>query len=99
MLDGRLWGRTDYKRLGAMRETIERFSKGLPDMNKESDYPFIHHLKVRLTAISGYTQMLEQEVNGCESSSAKQRTYVKNLRRITDELVRDVAKHEAMHRS
>lgn len=68
-------------------------------MSSESDISFVHHLKVKLTAISGYTQMLEQEVGDCATSSEKQRIYVTNLRRITDELVRDIGAFEAVNRA
>jgi hypothetical protein len=68
----------------------ERF----PDMDSDELALFVQNAKVRLTAISGYIQMLEREVNESQISSEKQRKYVAKLRHLTDELVREIQQYE-----
>jgi signal transduction histidine kinase len=60
---------------------------------------FIHDLKVRLTAISGYAQLLERQINESEYATEQQREYLARLRRVIDDLSRTIREHEAETRT
>lgn len=56
---------------------------------------FIHDLKIRLTAISGYAQLLERQIYESQHATEKQRAYVARLRRAIEDLARTIREHDA----
>lgn len=55
---------------------------------------FIHDLKLRLTAISGYAQLLERQIYQSELATDRQREYIARLRRVIDDLAQTIQEHD-----
>jgi signal transduction histidine kinase len=70
-------------------------------LGRESDdnTVFIHDLKLRLTAISGYAQLLERQIQQSEHATDRQREYIVRLRRVIDDLALTIREHEAEQKS
>lgn len=54
---------------------------------------FIHNLKIRLTAISGYAQLLERQIYESAHSTERQIDYITRLRQVIDELSNTIQEH------
>lgn len=64
-------------------------------MDADKRARFIHELKIKLTAISGYAQMVERQATLDGGSSLKQRIYISRLRRLINELILEIIQHES----
>lgn len=65
----------------------------------ENEAVFIHSLKIRLTTISGYAQLLERHVMQSDHATEKQRAYIVRLGDAIEELSRTIGEHEADRRN
>jgi signal transduction histidine kinase len=61
-------------------------------MDADERASIIHDLKIRLTSIAGYAQMVERQAVREGNASFKQRMYISKLRRLINDLA--VAIHE-----
>lgn len=60
---------------------------------------FLHNLKMRLTAISGYAQLLERQINESEHATERQRDYMARLRRLINDLSQTIHEHNTDERA
>lgn len=63
-------------------------------MDADERARFIHDLKIRLTAISGYAQMVERQAALDRGTSLKQRIYISKLRRLINDLIVEIIEKE-----
>jgi hypothetical protein len=63
-------------------------------MDADERASLIHDLNMRLTAISGYAQMVERQAMRDGNASFKQRVYISKLRRLINDLALAIHEYE-----